>query len=154
MDNLEWEDHQFFLSVLLLYICHLQREINFIGQNNTCYFLFIILVKTEFLQQYHLNTQYNTLLNTLNKKGSWVFELTDCHLPSEISKHLTDYNYHEVKYWWWNQKLKKNNVVVDKITGWRYLNEVEEVGNNWGVLLRREKSGHNHKMVSINSTWN
>ena len=64
-----------------------------------CYLLFIILVKIEFLQPYHLNTQYNTLLNTLNKKGSWVFELTDCHLPSEISRHLTDYNYHEVKYW-------------------------------------------------------
>ena len=27
-------------------------------------------------------------------------------------------------------EIQKNNVVVDKITGWRYLNKVEEVGNN------------------------
>ena len=50
------------------------------------------------------------------------------------------------------QEIQKYNVVVDKITGWRYLNKVEEVGNNWGVLLRREKSGHTNKMVFINST--
>ena len=47
------------------------------------------------------------------------------------------------------QEIQKYNVVAEKITGWRYLNKVEEVGNNWGVLLRREKSGHNNKMVLL-----
>ena len=63
---------------------------------NVIFYLF--LVKIEFLQTYHLNTQYNTLLNTLNKKGSWAFELTDCHLPSGISRYfnLTDYNDQDV----------------------------------------------------------
>ena len=28
------------------------------------------------------------------------------------------------------QEIQKYNVVAEKITGWRYLNKVEEVGNN------------------------
>ena len=85
---------QFYSSTFA--IC--KEKLTLLAKIIKCYFLFIILVKIEFLRPYHLNTQYNTLLNTLNKKGSWVFELTDCHLPSGISRYfnLTDYNDQEV----------------------------------------------------------
>ena len=85
---------QFYFSTFA--IC--KEKLTLLAKIIKCYFLFIILVKIEFLQPNHLNTQYNTLLNTLNKKGSRAFELTDCHLPSGVSRYfnLTDYNDQEV----------------------------------------------------------
>ena len=57
---------QFYFSTFA--IC--KEKLTLLAKIIECYFLFIILVKIEFLQPNHLNTQYNTLLNTLNKKGS------------------------------------------------------------------------------------